>query len=375
MRSMGSRSRWTGVLVGLALAGAACAPGVAVRAQEAGQSAGAVLYVANQDDATVARIDARTLEVLGLVDLQALGFTANAKPHHIVVEPDGSHWYVSLIGDGKVAKLDRSDRVVSVFENFETPGMLALDPTNRSLYVGRSMSAVNPPSRIGVVDRSTMEGEQIDVFFPRPHAIVAHPTGGIVYTASLGVNQMAVVDATEENAVLVDVAGSAQHALMQFALSPDGRTLVASGELSGQLLVFDVSDPHGPQQAGSVAVGRQPFDPIFSPDGRFVWVPVKADDRVTVVDAATWTVVSEIEHEGFAQPHGIAFSPDGRYVFVSNNNMVDEHAMHGAAPRPAQAQAPGTGRLVVIDAATREVVKVIPVGRNATGIGIRPRGE
>ena len=372
MRSIGSR--WWGVVVGMALAGAACAPGTTVRAQDAGQSTGAVLYVANQDDATVAKIDAGTLEVLGLVDLQALGFTANAKPHHIVVEPDGSHWYVSLIGDGKVAKLDRSDRLVAVFENFETPGMLALDPINRSLYVGRSMSAVNPPSRIGVVDRSTMEGEQIDVFFPRPHAIVPHASGGIVYTASLGVNQMAVVDAAEENAVLVDVAGPAQHALMQFALSPDGGTLVASGELSGQLLVFDVSDPRGPQQTGSVAVGRQPFDPIFSPDGRFVWVPAKADDKVVVVDASTWTVAAEIEHEGFAQPHGIAFSPDGRYVFVSNNNKVDEHAMHGAAAPPAQPQS-GAGRVVVIDAGSREVVKVIPVGRNATGIGIRVRGE
>lgn len=346
-------------------AAAACAPAVTAQAQT-----NPVLYVANQDDATVTRIDAVTLDVLGTLDLRTLGFSDNAKPHHIVVEKGGAHWYVSLIGDGKVVKLARDNRVVAVFEGFETPGMLALDPATDALYVGRSMSAVNPPPSIGIVNRTTMSGDIIDVFFPRPHALAVAAGGGVVYTASLGVNQMAVVDPAEENAALLDVPGAAPHAVMQFALSPDGRTLVASGELSGDLLVFDVSDPRGPQHVKSIPVGRQPFDPIFSPDGRTVWVPLKSDNAVAVVDAATWQVIERIEHEGFAQPHGIAFSPDARYVFVSNNNKAVDHAMHGGAAPAASAQANGTGRVVVIDAATRKVVKVIPAGRNAAGIGI-----
>ena len=52
-------------------------------------SAPDLLYVCNQSDATVTLIDTRTNTIVGLVDLTTLGFSKNAKPHHIAVEPDG----------------------------------------------------------------------------------------------------------------------------------------------------------------------------------------------------------------------------------------------------------------------------------------------
>ena len=51
----------------------------------------------------------------------------------------------------------------------ETPGMLALVPGGGQLVVSRSMSAVNPPKRVGLIRTSDMTGEEIDVLFPRPH--------------------------------------------------------------------------------------------------------------------------------------------------------------------------------------------------------------
>ena len=49
-----------------------------------------------------------------------------AQAHHAQVEPDGSFWYVTLIGAGKVLKLDRNRVPESV--DLEVPGLLALDP-------------------------------------------------------------------------------------------------------------------------------------------------------------------------------------------------------------------------------------------------------
>src|SRR6266550_4337397 len=57
------------------------------------------VYVANQASGKVTVIDAATDSVVAIVDFTALGFSAHPKPHHIVVEPDGSYWYVSLVGD------------------------------------------------------------------------------------------------------------------------------------------------------------------------------------------------------------------------------------------------------------------------------------
>ena len=356
----------------------ACASGGAGSAQQRPavtggaieQVAGGLLYVCNQDDASVAVIDVATLAVVRTIDLTALGFSRTAKPHHIVVEPDGSFWYVSLIGDGKVAKLDRNDRVVATAD-FSTPGMLALHPTQDLLFVGRSMTAVNPPPSIGMIRRSSMEmAEEVNVLFPRPHAVAVRPAGDAVYTASLAVNQLAALNPATENVQITDLAGP-QHAVMQFAVSPDGRTMVGAGELSHQALVFDLADPMKPAVAKSIDVGHQPFDPVFTPDGRWVYLGNKAMSTVTVLDMETRAVAKVIEHEGLKQPHGAVASPDGRYVFISNNNMKDPHAMHGAGSMGGGTpQYGGPGTIVVIDPASQAVVKVIEVGRNASGIGM-----
>lgn len=331
-----------------------------------------LLYVCNQNDATVSIIDLATNRIVRTVDLKALGFSANAKPHHIVVEPDGSHWYVSLIGENRIVKLDRNDRVIGSAQ-FETPGMLSLHPTQDLLLVGRSMTAVNPPPRIGVVRRSDMSIEEIDVLFPRPHAMALDPSDGTAYTASLAVNQIAAIDLATERVELSNVSG-APHALMQFALSPDGRTLAISGELSGKLFFFDVSDRLRPKLVGEVAVETQPFDPIFTPDGTQVYLGNKAANAVTVVDAIDRKVIAVIRGNGIAQPHGTAVSPDGRYVYVSNNNLkgTGDHAAHmmvggseGGAAQPA-----GPGTIVVIDTQTRKIANVIEVGHNASGIAV-----
>lgn len=346
------------------------AAGVAVPAT------GPVLYVANQNDATVTLIDVRTNEVIQTVDLQQLGYGPNAKPHHIVAETDGSYWYVSLIGENKILKFDRQNRVVGEAV-FEVPGMMALHPTRDLLFVGRSMTAVNPPQRIGIVTRSAMEVEELPVFFPRPHAIALDPVSDVVYSASLGVNQMAAVDWEQEQVNLVAVDGDPA-ALMQFALSPDRTTLVISGEVSGELFVFDVSDPLHPQLADRIDVGVQPFDPIFTNDGRWVYLGNKLANRVTIVDMRTRMVAKTLEHAGIRQPHGVAASPDGRWIYVSNNNlgaqalagMSPEHAEHMAGMATGEA---GLGTIVVIDTDTQEVAKVITVGHNAAGIGIGGR--
>ena len=66
-----------------------------------------LLYVCNQNDATVSVIDMATNRVIRTVDLKQLGFSANARPHHVAVEPDGSFWYVTLIGDNRVVQMWR----------------------------------------------------------------------------------------------------------------------------------------------------------------------------------------------------------------------------------------------------------------------------
>lgn len=316
----------------------------------AGGGAGPLLYAPNQDDGTVSVIDIGRLEVVETVDLAELGFGGNAKPHHVVVEPDGSYWYVSLIGANAVVKLDRSNAVVGRAD-FEVPGMMALHPTEDVLWVGRSMSAVNPPRRIGRIDRSTLEVDELDVFISRPHGVAVAPGGDIVYTASLAENRLAAVRPREEDVELVDVPGQAHHGIVQLAVSPDGATLVATAEMTGELLVFDIGDPAAPVPVRTVALGPRPWHPVFAPDGR-VFVGLKGSDQVKVLDARTLAVRTTFSGPALAAPHGAALSPAGDVVFISGNGREG-----------------GPGAVMAVDVRTMRVLAVIPLGRNVAGLG------
>jgi YVTN family beta-propeller protein len=319
------------------------------------------LYVANQSSPSVSVIDMESDEVVYTVDLVALGFSEGAKPHHVVVEPDGSFWYVSLIADGFVLKFDRENNLVGRAP-FETPGLMALDPNSDRLFVGRSMAAVNPPQRIGVIQRSTMEIDEVDVFITRPHAILVSPDGSHVYVASLASNDMVAYMPENGEVELAEVPSSADghvHVMVQFAMTPDASRLVVGGEMTGKILVMDAANHMAPPVVATIDVPAAPWHPVFSPDGSRLYIGNRAANAVTVVDATDWTVVRTITSDRFASPHGIAISPDGAKLYVGNRNIT---------PGP-DGEDPGNGFVAVIDTASGSILKWIEVGKYAAGMG------
>jgi hypothetical protein len=308
-----------------------------------------------------------------------MGFGPQAKPHDTALEPDGSYWYVSLIGENRVLKLDRENRIVGQVE-MEVPGLVVAHPTLDLLIVGRSMSAVNPPSSIALIRRSDMTLlDEIEVVYPRPHANAVRRDRW-AYSASLAENRMAAIDVESGDVTLIDLPeptvrdtagmehaehqGMTPHTLVEFALSPDGETMVAGGQISGELMVFDLSDPAAPRVVHRIQVGGAPWHPAFTLDGRWVFVPLNRANQVAVVDTSTWEVVDRIEGRGIAEPHGAVPSPDGRIMFVSNNNLQGGYVASGSDPK--------AGTVVAIDIASREIVAVIEVGPYATGLDTVP---
>ncbi|HEU4827679.1 MAG TPA: hypothetical protein VFT04_00655 [Gemmatimonadales bacterium] len=361
-------------LVALAFGAACAAPGATRQTPTpSGTGVGVRLYVPNQNDASVTIIDAETGTTLSTVDLRASGFSANAKPHAVVAEPDGSAWYVSLIGDNFVAKFDTDNRLLGRIP-METPGMLALDPKHDRLYASRSMTAVSPPASIGVIRRSDMHlVEELDVLFPRPHAIAVDTASGRVYVSGLGDNRIAVID-TAGRVDLTQVPGPL-HAYVTFALSPDGSRLAATTQLTSSLVGFDVRSGK-PVPAGSVPVLPFGYQVTWSPDGGSIWFGNQRSGAATVVDAATWTVRGVIRDSAFAEPHGVAVSRDGKRVYVSSHGVqagpsapTPADTMHGGM-HAGEGAARGGGTIAIIDADTRTIVKVIRVGRYAVAIDL-----
>jgi YVTN family beta-propeller protein len=331
------------------------------------------LYVPNQNDATVSVIDLATRKVVETVDLRRYGVGPTAKPHHIQVEPDGSAWYVTLIGAGKVLKLDRENKLLGS-ASLEVPGLIALHPTKDVMFVARSMSAPNPPPRMAIIQRSDMKViEEIDLLFPRPHGIVVHPNGERVYVTSLGTNQIASIAADGGDVKLVTLPGSASHSIVQAAVSPDGKWLTVTGELTGVLVVFDLTNPAQPKLVHQIRVGAGAFEPVFTGDNRWVFVTTRTANRIAVVDAKSWTLADTLSHPSFVFPHGISMSADGRYVLAGSEHQQQQHdsdsAHHDGPGGHMMGSAKGPGSIAIICAATRKVLTVIPAGQNAAGLG------
>src|SRR5690606_31611989 len=147
-------------------------------------------------------------------------------------------------------------------------------------------------------DRTTMEMlDEADVFFPRPHALALSPAQGHVYVASLVENRAASLRTSDANLELLDLDGPI-HTLVQFAVTPDGQTLVSGGHLSGPLLPVAHAAPATPALAGPLDVGAMPWHPGFSPDGATLSVPNPGSDQVTAVDVAERRIVTRIGGRG-----------------------------------------------------------------------------
>lgn len=341
----------------VALAAAVVSGGLACATAPATMDASRdLVYVTSQAEASATVLDARNGAVVTKIDFAGLGYGANARPHHVAADPDGNHWYVSLIGAGRVVRIDQYHRVIDEAP-FEAAGMLTVDPGSDWLYVGRSMAAVDPPQRIGMVRRSTMGISEVDVFFARPHAIAVVPQARQVYTASLVENRMAMAPVGSEDVDIFQFDGPL-HTIVQFAVSPDGRYLVGGGQMSGDLLVWEVTDD-APRRVATVNVGGQPWHPTFTPDGGEIWIPNLTANSVTVVETSGWTVAATLTHPALVEPHGTAVSPDGRTMFVTARNTSGAYGQ--GAP----------GMVLAFDVTSRRVRWVAEVGAYAAGVATR----
>lgn len=329
------------------------------------------VYVTSQSSAQVAVVNERTLTIDTVIDLTTLGFSPNAKPHDTAVERDGSAWYLTLIGDGKVLKFDRANRLVGQVD-METPGLIAMDRVHDSLYVGRSMTAVNPPKSLGVIKRSTFEKvEEQEIQIPRPHAIATSHDGRFVHAASLAENRIASVDLATGRVTLSTIPG-APRSLVEFTISPDGRTMLVGGELSNTALVYDLTGAPPLVPVREFTVGGKPWKASFSANGKLAYFPLLTENAVAEVDPFMGIVKRRFT-EGFAQPQGSVVSPDGKYLFVTNRNTGGEMGamagMSGHEMHAKEGDATRHGWLTVIDLASGKMVKQLMLGANPAGLG------
>ncbi|GAB3804565.1 YncE family protein [Spirosoma humi] len=103
----------------------------------------------------------------------------------------------------------------------------------------------------------------------------------------------------------------------------------------------------------TVYVGRSPHEPTFTPDGQQVWVSVRGEAYISVIDVAS---MKEIRQVPVADGPGmVSFSPDGKLAYVCSSF---------------------TPELDIVNTSTYQIIKKIPVvSPFSPNIFTSPKGE
>jgi YVTN family beta-propeller protein len=96
--------------------------------------------------------------------------------------------------------------------------------------------------------------------------------------------------------------------------SPDHRTLVAVSIGSNSVSFIDTATN---TVKHITYVGRSPHEAFFTPNGRELWVSVRGEDYIAVLDAKSYNEIARIRVPN--GPGMVIFSPDGRYGYVCSS--------------------------------------------------------
>lgn len=145
-----------------------------------------------------------------------------------------------------------------------------------------------------------------------PAALVAAPDGKTLFVACTTGDRVLVVD-VESRAVTRSMAvGGAPSGL---ALSPDGQVLaVACAGPQSEVVLLNVSRG---EKVGSLRAGHTAFSPVFSPDGKRLFVCNRFNDDVSEYDLAEGRERRRIAVQ--REPVAAAITRDGRHLLVANH--------------------------------------------------------
>ena len=184
-----------------------------------------------------------------------------------------------------------------------------------------------------------------------PGYIQVAPNGRFAYIANRDAGVVTVLDTTlaTVTATIPIEAGPPQF----ITFSPDGRTAyvtVFNKDFTTNVVVFLDTVTNKPVK--TVPVGKRPFAPATTPDGRLLYVPSHNDGRVDIVDTTSGEVVGGVATP--PNPHWVVFSNDGRFFYTADHE---------------------SGVVTVFDAATNGLITEIAVGVSPHSLAISPDGS
>ena len=187
--------------------------------------------------------------------------------------------------------------------------------------------------------------QQIQAPFGRPDAPIS--PADRVYAASQTSNTVSVVDPYNNKLLGIIPLGApvpgalsplykGQLLVHGMGYSPDYRTVDVVNIASNSVTLIDTNTN---AVKGTIYVGRSPHEAFFTPDGSELWVSVRGEDYISVIDPVQMTEKRRITVAN--GPGMTMFGTDGKYAFVCSSFTpeidVIETATYQVVKKVAQA--------------------------------------
>ena len=329
------------------------------------------VYVSNQGDDLISVISTEhniVTRLLEVGDSPALDV-----PHNLFIDPQKRFLYTSLIGSGEIWKFDIiTDTFVGKASAGNASANVVISPDGSKAYV-TNWDITNPNGRaVQVIDTATLTKiQQINVGLA-PHGISFSHDGKLIYVTNYFSDSISILNAADNSEIArvllapdVNPVRSSKYQPLQVALTPDDKFVYVTCYASEEVRVIDTAAKN---VVATIRVGKSPFLLDVTPNGQFVYVANQQSNNMSVIRVVDNRVIATIESPALANPHGIAFTRDGRYAYVTNENLSGNYNPHHPTEHGGN-----PGNVLVIDTATNQVVKIIEVEVDPTGIAVVER--
>jgi len=244
------------------------------------------------------------------------------------------YYLVSMNGDSSLSVVDPlggfgGSRLVAA-PVLTGPGTdWALTPGGQRLVVSEASTG-----RVAIIDGASWRLLS-EVPIPGPTRLVLAPDSGqpwIAYKATAGDDGVALLDLASAAITIRLPTGAGPH---DMTFAEGGRFLLVTNRGDATVSVIDVA---ARRVMGSVAVTGRPVSVAYGSRARLSYV-ASEDGTITAIDATSLSAAATIHADpGLAV---LRFAADGRYALVTNGD---------------------TGRVIVIDTATNEMIQSVLVG-------------
>lgn len=268
----------------------------------------ALMYGAGNTALTIVNTQTNTTEVIQL--------EGDSQDGDVAVSPDGATIYVADEDDGSIAFIDAVTHGVTVLDGFSSPEGIAVSPDGETAYVTDNSS----DDLFVITDINTVARTYTIMEIPvgnSPLGVAVSPDGSSVYVANSYDDTLSVItdiNVSEDTFSLSNVPVGL--APTDVAISPDGATIYVTNNgdwtipFSGSVSIVDATSL---TTSAPLSGYQEPWGIAVSPSGSNI--VFASEDRVTVVNTVTGAK-TRVDITGTLK--GVAISPDGSTAYVAN---------------------------------------------------------